>query len=502
MAIRIRLISFFLFIVTFSKGQGYLMRDIRLQANGTERIHDVLERISSTQGFYFSYNNKVVPHDSLITVVPYRGKLVDFLASTLGPAYEFKESPGYVIIRYAPSRMAVSLHVERRRFGPLVVEGQLNDLVTNEAVALASIYERHVLVSTLSDRAGRFRLQVRPQGETLWLTVSKENYRDTTLALISPVRIRSQDSPIREWFYPDNTTGGGLESSAIGRFFTSSRQRIQALNLGGFFTYNPFQVSLTPGLSSQGMLGGQMVNRLSLNVLGGRTAGVDGMEVAGVFNVNQSDVRYLQVAGLLNIVGRDVSGFQLAGVGNNVLNNAMGMQVSGLFNSAADVRGVQLSGILNVAHKVDGVQITSLINVADSSDYPIGFINLVKQGRKSLAVGMDETGLTHLAFRSGGRVLYGLVAVGHYASKHPMPYAMEAGLGARWVQYGAFALDTELQCRISVDFKGGADERQTFRLLPSVSLGRHFVLMAGPAVSYEKKWETGIYGAVVVPLLR
>src|SRR5690606_27382886 len=130
MAIRIRLISFFLLIATFSKGQGYLMREIQLQAMGTQRVHDVLEAISKTHGFYFSYNNNVVPHDSIITVARYRGRLVDFLTATLGQAYEFKESPGYVIIRYAPRKMAVTLHVEKRRFGPLVVEGQLNDGLT------------------------------------------------------------------------------------------------------------------------------------------------------------------------------------------------------------------------------------------------------------------------------------------------------------------------------------------------------------------------------------
>jgi len=248
------------------------------------------------------------------------------------------------------------------------------------------------------------------------------------------------------------------------------------------------------------MLGGQMVNRFSLNLLGGRTGGVDGVEVAGVFNVNQADVRYLQAAGLLNIVGRNVSGFQVAGIGNNVLNNVNGMQVSGLFNSAAHVTGVQLSGILNVADKVDGVQITSLINVADSSDYPIGFINLVKQGRKSLAVGMDETGLAHLAFRSGGRVLYGLVGAGRHVNTHSMPYAAEVGLGARLAQSGGFALDIELLSRINVDFNGNIAERQTFRLLPSLSFSRHFALMAGPTVSYGKKWRAGVYGALVVPL--
>lgn len=502
MAIRILLFSLFVCIATFSKGQGHLMDEIRLSDAGPQRIYDVLETITKKKGFYFSYNSDVVPYDSVITTVRYSGRLIDFLINTLGEAYEFRESPGYVIIRYAPRRMAVALHIEKHRFGPLVIEGQLNDLLTDEAVPFASIYERHVLVSTLSDRAGKFRLSVKRPGETLWLTVSKENYRDTTLALIAPVSVGAKDSKIREWFYPENAMGSGLESSAIGRFFAGSRQRIQALNLGGFLAYNPFQISLTPGLSSQGMLGGQLVNRFSLNVLGGRTAGVDGIEVAGIFNVNQADVRHLQAAGLLNIVGGNVSGFQVAGAGNNVENKVTGTQVGGLFNHAEYVRGVQLAGIINVAGKVDGVQITSFINVADSSDYPIGLINLVKQGRKSLAVGMEEAGFANLAFRSGGRVLYGLLGIGRYVNTHPLPYGFEGGLGVRLLQHNAFALDAELLSRVSIDFRGNMGKRHMFRLLPSFLLSRHFALMAGPTAGYEKKWQIGIYGAVVVPLSR
>jgi hypothetical protein len=37
-----------------------------------------------------------------------------------------------------------------------------------------------------------------------------------------------------------------------------------------------------------------------MNVIGGYTAGVDGLEMGGVFNINQKDVRYFQMAGVFN----------------------------------------------------------------------------------------------------------------------------------------------------------------------------------------------------------
>lgn len=501
MIFRIRLVFFSLLLVTVCKGQGYLMREIELQPEGARPLRRVLESIGETQGFYFSYSTSVVAADSLVTVVGYRGTLGNYLSRTLGSNYELKESPGHVIIRYAPRRMAVTFDVEKRPFGPLVVEGQLKDAITDAGVPFASVYERQSLASALSDQHGKFRVVIKRPGETVWLTVSKTHYRDTTVALISPVRVNATDDKVREWFYPDGRLVEGLESSAFGRFFSGSRQRIQALNLGGFFAYSPFQVSLTPGLSTGGMLGGQLVNRVSLNVVGGRTAGVDGVEMAGGFNVNQSDVRYVQVAGLLNVVGRDMSGFQAAGIGNKVLGEARGIQAAGLFNAADRVVGLQVSGLYNVAQKVDGVQLASLINLADSSDYPIGLINLVKTGQRSLSAGFDDTGLAQLSFRSGGRVLYGLVAVGYRPQRDSVPYAAEAGLGARLYRHRAFAVDAELVSRIQVDFHGRVAERQTLRVLPVVWLSGYLALTAGPMLSYAKNWQTGWYGALVLPLL-
>src|SRR3546814_13480081 len=84
--------------------------------------------------------------------------------------------------------------------------------------------------------------------------------------------------------------GAGVERTRLVRFFVSSGQRIQSLNLRGFFTESPVQVSLMPGLSTQGRMSAQVVNNFSVNLIGGYTAGLNGMEMAGVFNMNKKDV--------------------------------------------------------------------------------------------------------------------------------------------------------------------------------------------------------------------
>lgn len=500
--------------------QHYLTSEITVNDPGRQRVGDLLDRISESQGFYFAYNSDAVNAERMVSLRDYRGPLVDFLRQTLGDGYEFKESPGYVIIRYAPGTMELTVHVEKERGRPLVVEGQIKDARNEKGIYQASIYERNVLVSTLSGPTGNFRLTIKRPEETVWLTISKENYRDTTIALLPPVQVRSTQKGRRYWFYPTDDIGAGLEGTAFGRFFTSSKQRIQRINLGGFFAYNPYQVSFTPGLSSQGLFNSQVVNQVSLNVIGGHTAGVNGIEVGGVFNINQTNVRHFQVGGVFNLVGNNVAGVQVAGASNIVMQGVSGVQVAGVnnrtgsvsgaqlagaFNVAKDIRGIQIAGIVNVAKRVTGVQLAALVNVADSSDYPIGIVNLVKNGSKSVTAGLDESGMAQLTFRSGGRVLYGLIGAGYYVNGNPMRYALETGLGLYIMQAGAFGLDGEVVHRASTDFKKDSESRLSFRLLPQLSLGRHWAAVVGPTVNYayphgqnepSKALRLGIYGGV------
>ncbi|SEL75182.1 hypothetical protein [Parapedobacter koreensis] len=497
--------------------QNYLMNDIAINDSSNQRVGDLLDRISHNQAFYFAYNSNTVAVDSVVNVPNYRGTLIGFLERIFGSDYEFKETPGYVIIRYAPGAMKLILRVEKERGRPLVIAGQIRDANNDNGIYLASIYERNVLVSTLSGPTGNFKLTIKRPDETIWLTISKENYRDTTIALLPPVQVGSKHKERRYWLFSADGHGDGLDGTAFGRFFTNSKQRIQRINLGGFLAYNPYQISLMPGLSSQGLFNSQVVNQVSLNIVGGHTAGVNGVEVGGVFNINQQHAHYFQAAGLFNLVGSDVRGVQLAGALNRVVRdvaglqvagvsnqsgNVKGMQLSGIFNVAESLRGVQvagavnvadsikgfqLAGLVNVAGKVAGVQFAALVNVADSSDYPLGIINLIKNGRKSIAIGIDESSMAHVAFRSGGRRLYGLVGGGHYMDSSPMKYALEVGLGIHIVQHEWFLLDAEAVNRISTNFKTDSEDQSSIRLLPQLGIGRHWGIIAGPTINYTNR---------------
>ncbi len=70
------------------------------------------------------------------------------------------------------------------------------------------------------------------------------------------------------------------------------------------------------------------------------------------------------------------------------------------------------------------------MNVADSSDHPLGIINLIRKGEKSIGFSIDENETGLVSFRSGGRVLYGIIAAGYNFKNEEDVYALEAGLGA------------------------------------------------------------------------
>jgi hypothetical protein len=155
-----------------------------------------------------------------------------------------------------------------------------------------------------------------------------------------------------------------VEKSHWGQFLLSAKQNIQSINLKKFMADRTFQVSLTPGLSTHGKLSAQVVNTVSVNVIGGYTAGVNGVELGGAFNINKTDVKYVQAAGLLNFTGGSVKGVQLAGLHNHVLGNVDIVQASGIANFVkGNVTGAQLAGVYNhVSKDVKGLQASGIAN--------------------------------------------------------------------------------------------------------------------------------------------
>lgn len=501
--------------------QNKLLNKVQVPKFEGASVREVFDVLKEKQSVLFSYNSKLLDLDQEVYVDRYQGPLIDYLEKLLGEKYSFKETHSHIIIRYAPQRMNVStVDMDTTKNSRTRISGYVKDIRTNVPVRFATVYDRTTYqTATLTDKQGYFELDVKHPEATFTIALSKENYRDTMLVLLLPVEVSLAAKERRTGYHYTSDSSKRISNSAFGRFFTSSKQRIQNLNLGGFFVYSPFQVSMTPGLSTHGFFNSQIVNKFSLNIIGGYTAGVTGAELAGAFNVNQFNMHGVQFAGLFNVVGGDVKGFQAAGISNVGLNKLDGIQLSGVWNNVdtmvsgmqwtgginlanSAARGVQLAGVMNrskdevgsqlaggmnIAKKVRGVQL-AVMNIADSSDYPIGVFNWIKNGYRQLSVGIDESRFMYLNFKSGGRVMYSVLGIGTYLDDHNFKYGVEAGIGAHLIQRTKFTLSTELVHRMHFDedFKYHDPNRSSLRIIPTVNLSRHLQVYAAPSLTYTE----------------
>ncbi|WP_153799914.1 hypothetical protein [Foetidibacter luteolus] len=207
-----------------------------------------------------------------------------------------------------------------------------------------------------------------------------------------------------------------------------------------------------------------------------------GVQLAGFFNHVKNNVQGFQGAGYLNISG-SATGVQSAGFANIVKGNAGSLQIAGFLNKSANVN-TQIVGFLNIAKKVRGVQVSGFMNIADSSEYPIGIINIIKNGEQTISISVDETLTTLVSFRSGSKKMYGILGIGYnlnYSKQHL--YALEMGIGAHFRFSKQLRINTELTGMHLDDFKDGDYFRGSLRIMPAVKMGA-IELFAGPTFNY------------------
>ena len=145
----------------------------------------------------------------------------------------------------------------------------------------------------------------------------------------------------------------------------------------------PLTISLIPWISTVGVQdpNRNVTTNLSLNIIVGYHAKLDGIELGGVLNIKGVEARGAQFAGVGNIVGGNVDGFQVSTGFNAVGRNVEGFQASaglnvsggdlngfqaaaGINATGGSVRGFQASGGGNFAGRnLQGLQITSGLNL-------------------------------------------------------------------------------------------------------------------------------------------
>jgi hypothetical protein len=511
------LIALLCFVFTQGYAQSVLHRNITINVDH-QRLETVLKLMEQHGKFNFSYNSNLINKDSLVTMNASNETVKDALDQLLNYRFEYRESQNFVILRYAPSRLSLQMDKGMNEDNNYRISGFVVNEQTGQKLTNASVYERQTLESAITDRNGYFDLRIKKENRPVFITISKENYKDTTVTFLSEVTVNGNDGNTSTTsssysYLPDDLSR--FENSGIVRFLTSSTQKIQSINLGGLITQQPFQASLVPGLGSHGSLSGQVVNKASLNVIGGYNAGSDGVELAGVFNLDRSDVSFFQFAGVFNVVGGSVDGLQIAGAFNTVQGNLKGVQLAFGFNHDGGVNGVQVAGLniadknsrgvqaglMNIASKkfsgiqlgalfnytqnLRGVQI-GLINASDtSSGASIGLFNFVKHGYNRVIINANETVDANVLYKNGTPLLYNIWLVGTNVSDKKKLFEGGFGFGNQFNISSRLAINTEATSRYI--YLGDADHLNLLNRLDiglNIRLGRKFSIMAGPSLNY------------------
>lgn len=477
-------------------------------------LSDVLASIEKQGNFFFSYNSNLFNADSIVTVNAKKQSVSSVLHTLFDNRFQYHEQNNHLIITQAASQNI------------LEITGTITDRVTGEPVPYATVYERNQLVAAMTDEQGSFRLNLKKRSSTDSISVSRVSYADTIMPLREnqsgdiKIAITVINKPL------DSVIISMMQRDWLKRSILSSRQIINSLNLDNFFAKQSFQFSVLPGIGTHGQMSSQLVNKFSFNLLGGYNGGVNGVEIAGLYNITNKNVRSVQIAGLFNIVGGHADGFQVAGLFNrdlsvngfqaagifNKIAKAEGFQVAGLFNKDSSMRGFQAAGIYNKTKKTEGFQAAvfnkndtmhgfqagvvnrnhrfkgiqiGLINAADTIEgIPIGLINLGKSGIQHVSFSYNETGLLFLSYKSGNPNFYNILVAGSTLNFNEKAFSIGYGFGHKMNLTNTVSVNPELT--VSYLYNGNKEKQNIatrLQLNLQFNISKSFSLYAGPAIT-------------------
>jgi hypothetical protein len=280
----------------------------------------------------------------------------------------------------------------------------------------------------------------------------------------------------------------------------------------------PVRIGVIPGISTQGKKDPNTTSHFSLNLFGGSTGSVNGVELGSIFNINKKNMQGVQAAGHFNLTGGDVNGLQMSGLFNSIKGNltgaqygglinyvnknARGLQVAGLYNQVTGnltgaqmagicnyaninngtTTGAQISGIVNYTKHLKGFQL-GLINIADtSSGYSIGLLNIVRKGYHKITVSSNEVLNVNLAIKSGNAKLYNILLVGINAGNDDKIFSYGYGIGHEMKVAKWFTVNPEITTQyLYLGNWNYLNQLSKLQVLANVKLTKGLALFAGPS---------------------
>ena len=378
-----------------------LEREITLHLSN-ERLNIALDKIQEQAGIIFSYPSSILDNAAPVSLQLKQKTVREALALLLPKGISYKAKNNYIILKEKP----IEKNTKKTE-----LSGYVYDKNTDRKIANVTLYDKSTLQNVTTNAYGYYSISLPKEDQCL--TVKKENYRDTCVAVtylkdssltnisIDPVseQIRSQDSAYWKERLKDF-------SEATSRLFKRFRGYVNTINIKDTIS-REFQFSLLPFIGTNGLLSGNVYNKISLNVYGGFSRGTRALELGGIFNVDREKVSGAQLAGVFNIVGDSVDGCQLAGSFNITGKNMDGCQAAGFVNinlgggsgfqgagggniNAKNYSGFSAAGLSNINYKsTKGLQLAGLVNITvDTLEGAslAGIVNTAGFGKRSLQV--------------------------------------------------------------------------------------------------------------------
>jgi hypothetical protein len=371
---------FFLNLKIFAQDKNIplLERNITLNVSN-QKVPQVLDAISKQGGFIFSYSPDAINSDALVTFNVKNRPVRHVLNLVFDGNVRYKVRGKYIILKRNSSEEESIDKKEQ------LVEGYVYDSKSGEKITEATVYDKNLLASAVTDNYGYFKMELPSGTPTSRLHVSKKGYTDTLISNLSDrvsyvnVTMSSNSKDSSKNTLLKSSVYKAEEPDQLSEWMISKKILINTRNLSDTI-FRHTQFSLLPFLSTNKLLTGNTVNDYSFNVTIGYVQEVRIAEFGGVINGVRNDAKYCQMGGIANIVGGSSEGFQAAGILNYaksvkgvqaggimnfVLQNVKSVQMGGIANVAGDsIEGVQLAGMINYAKTLNGLQASGILNFA------------------------------------------------------------------------------------------------------------------------------------------
>lgn len=266
------------------------------------------------------------------------------------------------------------------------------------------------------------------------------------------------------------------------------------------------------------------VRRVSIQFLGGHTAGVDGVSFSPILDLAGDFVCGVQVAGLAGWVSGpvegvavsgalqrtgDVRGVSIGGLGT-LAGDVRGVELGGAFAWAEHVSGVQASGLLSMSESVHGVQLAAVsstvdvrglqlgalnvagdvkglqlgvVNIARRSEASVGVVSFITGGRTTVHGFVDTKGLTTLALQHGSRLVHNFYGgVVSPLSREGLGFGPMIGIGLHALESRRFFLDVDALANVLFSTTGATRPQALYqaRVVGGFRLSPSFAVYAGP----------------------